>query len=138
MRVLLDTCILSELKCPIPNSIVIQSIQEIDKNNLFISTLSIGEITKGVALLEDGKRKHDLNSWILGLEQYYADHIIPIDLETARIWGEVTAKAQKLGKAISAIDGLIASTALRHGLHLMTRNTSHFEPTGVLLINPFQ
>ncbi|MGC1580631.1 MAG: hypothetical protein WA766_04065 [Candidatus Acidiferrales bacterium] len=68
---------------------------------------------------------------------YYADRVLPVDLETSHIWGEFTASAQKSGKIVPASDGLIAATARRHDLHLMTRNTGHFEPTGVLLLNPW-
>jgi|GEM_PF-2510536 len=46
------------------------------------------------------------------------------------------ARAQQQGHTVHAADGLIAATALRHGLHVMTRNVSDFEPTGALLINP--
>lgn len=41
------------------------------------------------------------------------------------------------GKIIPAADGLIAATALAHGLHVMTRNTADFEPTGVFMLNPW-
>ena len=113
------------------------SVVKIEENKLFVSVVSIGEIIKGITLLKEGKRKQDLNSWVAGLEQYYADRIIGIDLETTRIWGEITASAAKSGKVIPAVDGLIAATALRHGLHLMTRDVSHFTPTGTMIINPF-
>lgn len=61
---------------------------------------------------------------------------LSLDSETARVWGELTARAQQQGRTVHMADGLIAATALRHGLHVMTRNVSDFEPTGVLLINP--
>ncbi|MEX0793551.1 MAG: hypothetical protein WD045_10470 [Pirellulaceae bacterium] len=52
--------------------------------------------------------------------------------------GRSHGPSRKKGKPIPAVDGLIAATALRHGLHLMTRNVSDFEATGVLLINPWE
>jgi predicted nucleic acid-binding protein len=48
------------------------------------------------------------------------------------------ARSQKSGITIPSTDSLLAETALRHGLHVMTRNTRHFEATGVLLIDPWQ
>jgi len=72
------------------------------------------------------------------IERYYSDRILVIDLEIVRIWGELTARAQKSEKIIAASDGLIAATALRHGLHIVTRNVSDFEPSGGLLINPWE
>ena len=137
MKVLLDTCVLSELRRPKGHPGVRRAIDALESEDLFVSVLSVGEITKGIALLKESKKKRDLQSWLQNMEGHYADHVLPVDLETSHIWGELTAAAQKLGKIVPAGDGLIAATARRHGLHVMTRNTEHFEPTGVLLLNPW-
>lgn len=137
MRVLLDTCVLSELRRPEPHAGVRRAIETLNSDDLFVSVLTIGEIAKGIALLKDGRKKRTLQVWLQTLERHYADRLLPIDLETSRIWGELTAAAQKAGRTISASDDLIAATARRHGLHLMTRNTTDFEPSGVLLFNPW-
>lgn len=137
MRVLLDTCAVSELTKPAPDPAVRAAIEKIPNEDLFLSVLSVGEITRGVELLADGKRKRELQAWLIELERDYADRVLPVDLETAHIWGEVTARLQKAGKALAAGDGLIAATALRHGLHLMTRNEPDFVDTGVLIVNPW-
>jgi predicted nucleic acid-binding protein len=71
------------------------------------------------------------------LEQLFADRLVPLDLETASIWGEITARSQLSGVTLPAVDGLLAASALRNGLHLMTRNTRHFQATGVMLVNPW-
>jgi predicted nucleic acid-binding protein len=135
--VLLDTCVLSELRRPKGHRGVRRAVDALESDNLFVSVISIGEIAKGVALLKEGKTKRDLQVWLQALERYCADRILPIDLETSHTWGELTASAQKAGKIVPASDGLIAATARRHGLHVMTRNTEHFAPTGVLLTNPW-
>lgn len=75
---------------------------------------------------------------MLGLEQRYGEHLLDIDAETARLWGEITARAQRNGAIVPAADGLIAATALRHGLHVMTRNAQHFVATGVAVIDPWE
>jgi predicted nucleic acid-binding protein len=103
-----------------------------------LSVITIGEIAKGIALLVNGKKKKALATWLVGLEVQFADRIVPVDIETARIWGEMTARAQKSGVVIPAADGLLAATALRHGLHVITRNTKHFEASGALIIDPWQ
>lgn len=138
MRVLLDTCILSELRHPNGNDSVRGAVSDLRTEDLFISVISLGEIIKGVTLLEAGRRQQDLLGWVRRLEQDYADRLLPIDLEIVGIWGEMTAMAQKKGRIVSVCDGLIAATALGHGLHLMTRNVSDFDPTGVMLINPWE
>ena len=137
MRTLLDTCILSELRRPNCHDGVRSAVTELASEELFVSVISIGEIVKGIALLEESRRKQELSSWVRNLELNYTDRLLPVDLEVVRIWGEITAVAQKQGITIPVCDRLIASTARRHGLHLMTRNTADFEPTGVMLINPW-
>ena len=138
MRILLDTCVLSELRKPDGHRSVRRAVDEIADDDLYISVVSIGEIAKRIELLEGGRRKRALQSWIQTLERDYADRLLPVDLEAAHIWGELTAAAQKRGRTISAGDGLIAATARRHGLHIMTRNIADFEPTGAMLINPWE
>jgi predicted nucleic acid-binding protein len=137
VKVLLDTCTLSELRQPKPDAGVARAIQALDSDDLFVSAITIGEIVKGVALLPDGKKKRLLQTWLQTLERHYGDRILPIDLEICRMWGDLTAAAQKTGHTIPASDGLIAATARRHGLYIMTRNTADFEPSGVLLLNPW-
>jgi len=137
MRALLDTCVLSELRRPQCLPAVRRAVEALGSENLFVSVVSIGEIAKGISLLRESRKKHTLRSWLQVLERNYADRILPIDIETSHIWGELTGAAQKSGKTVPASDGLIAATARRHGLHLMTRNASHFVPTGVLLLDPW-
>ena len=138
MRVLLDTCALSELRLPKPDAGVAGAIRDLDSDDLFVSVISMGEMVKGVALLPDGQKKRLLQSWLQTLERQYSDRLLPIDLETCRMWGELTAAAQKAGRTIPASDGLIAATARRHGLYIMTRNTTDFESSGVPLLNPWE
>lgn len=137
MRALLDTCVLSELRKPQADTGVRQAVGEIPDEDLFVSVISIGEIAKGIALLDNSRRKRELQSWLQTLERDYAARILPVDRETAHIWGELTAAARQNGRIISVSDGLIAATARCHGLHVMTRNIADFEPTGALLINPW-
>ncbi|MBV9295725.1 MAG: type II toxin-antitoxin system VapC family toxin [Acidobacteriaceae bacterium] len=138
MRVLLDTCVLSELRRPHANAEVRRAVEAINSDSLFVSVLSVGEIVKGIALLRDSQRKRALQRWLQELERFYGDRLLPVDAETSHIWGELSAAAQQVGRAVPASDGLIAATARRHGLHVMTRNTDDFEATGVMLINPWR
>lgn len=71
------------------------------------------------------------------LETNYGDRVLDIDPETSHIWGEITAEAQHAGKIVPASDGLIAATAHRHGLHVMTRKTEHIKATRVLVLDPW-
>lgn len=137
MRILLDTCVLSELYKPEPLKTVYEAVNSIPDEHLFISVITVGEISKGIAILPVGQRKQSLLKWFSTIEHEFADRLLPITAETASIWGKITAAAQQEGFMIHASDGLIAATALQHGLHLMTRNVKDFEPTTVMLINPW-
>ena len=95
MRVLLDTCALSELRLPKPDAGVARAIRELDSDDLFVSAITIGEIVKGVALLADGQKKRLLQNWLQPWNGTMATGFLPIDLETCRMWGELTAAAQK-------------------------------------------
>lgn len=138
MKVLLDTCVISELHRPNADLRVRRRVAALDPDTSFLSVITFGELVKGVTLLPKGRRKHDLESWLLGLERQFESRILPVDLETARIWGESTARAQKLGIQVPANDGLIAATGIRHGLHVMTRNTQEFANTGAFIVDPWQ
>jgi toxin FitB len=137
VRVLLDTCVLSELRRPRGQPGVRAAVYGLADEDLFVSVLSVGEITQGTELLREGAQRRALEAWLATLEAHYADRLLAIDAEICRVWGEITAAAQKRGRTLHAIDGLIAATAVRHGLHVMTRNTADFAPSGVLLINPW-
>lgn len=137
MKILLDTCILSELRRPESRAILKNALSLFEAHQLFISVISIGEITKSISLLPISKKKTDLLQWSAKLEKNYVSRTLSINSDIAHLWGELTAKAQKSGKQIPTADGLIAATALAHGLHVMTRNVDDFKYTGVLLLNPW-
>ncbi|HLN33195.1 MAG TPA: type II toxin-antitoxin system VapC family toxin [Gemmataceae bacterium] len=137
MRVLLDTCILTELRKPDGAASVNAFVSALPSASLFLSVITIGEITKGVALLPDGAKKRSLSRWLVGLSTQFRERVLVVDQETAEIWGELTASARKKGDNVPAADGLIAATSLRHGLHVVTRNTGDFASTGVMVINPW-
>lgn len=137
MRILVDTCVLSEVRRPKANLRVRARFDRLPAESIYLSVVTIGELTKGIEKLRAGKKKSALKTWLDQLIASAGNHILPIDLETAALWGEVSAKAQSRGQQVPPLDGLIAATAIQHGLHLMTRNANDFKPTGVMLINPW-
>ncbi len=137
MKLLLDTCVLAEFSKPLPEAKVLRLIESHTSESLFISVISLGEISKGVHLLTDSKRKTILRKWLSNLEASYQGQVLSITSEIAQTWGEVTAQAQQKGRVLSSADGLIAATAIVHGLHVITRNVKDFALTPVLLMNPW-
>ena len=135
---LLDTCVVSELLSPRGNPNVARSVQRIDDANLFLSVLTIGEITKGLHRLANGRRRTAIEFWLATVQSTYGERMLPVDAAVARMWGELSARARSRGVALPVTDGLIAATALVQGLTVVTRNVKDFADTGVVLIDPWQ
>ena len=88
MRVLLDTCVLSQTRRPKGHPRVRRAVEILKSEDLFLRAVSIGEIARGIALLKESKKKQDLLVWMRALEAHYADRVLTVNLETAHIWGE--------------------------------------------------
>ena len=137
MKYLLDTCVISQL-AKFGESKVKDFIAEQEEESLFLSVITIGEITKGISLLEKGVRKSKLERWLASIKKHYADKFLPISIDTSEIWGSVTANEQTAGRILSVADGLIAASAIEHGMTLVTRNVKDFSGTGAMLLNPWE
>lgn len=137
MNYLLDTCFISELVKPIPNTNVIAWLKRIPTERLFLCSLTIGEIRKGLTRLPESKKKDDLSEWLNTLLDHYKDRILPIDTPVAENWGVLQGYAEIKGQPKASIDGLIAATAYTHNLTLVSRNERDFQASGVPVINPW-
>jgi toxin FitB len=138
MTFLLDTCVISELIAKQPNLRVVQWVDGIDEDKLFLSALTIGEIKRGIEKLADSSRKSALAEWLEDdLLIRFTDRILPIDIPVMLVWGQLTADLEKQGRRMPAIDSLIAATCLQGRLDLVTRNESDFAHSGVAVINPW-
>jgi len=139
MTFLLDTCVISELVAKQPNLHVVQWVDSIDEDKLFLSAITIGEIKRGIEKLADSSRKSGLVEWLEGdLLIRFTDRILPIDTPVMLVWGQLTADLERHGRRMPAIDSLIAATCLQGRLDLVTRNESDFAHSGVTVINPWE
>ena len=135
MSFLIDTCVLSELVKPRPAQEVSEWVDAAPPDTLFVSVLTFGEIRKGVEKLPDGRRRATIVAWLeTDLPKWFEDRVLPIDAGVADEWGRLVARPGN----IPAIDSLIAATALRHRLAVVTRNEADFAATGVDLLNPWK
>ena len=136
MKILLDTCVLSETQKANGEPAVQLAVEALGKD-AYISVITIGEILKGAELLAEGRQQRRLLAWLDKVQADFGPRVLHIDPEVARLWGQLTAHAQRRGRQIAAPDGLIAATAHHHGLPVMTRNADDFTPTGVQVENPW-
>jgi tRNA(fMet)-specific endonuclease VapC len=138
MRYLLDTCVISELVARQPNPGVIEWVDSLDEARLFLSVITIGEIEKGIEKLDATDRQRTLSGWLEDeLLVRFKDKILSIDTDVMIVWGKLVADLEKQGNPMPAIDSLLAATALRGELALVTRNEGDFEHCGVTVKNPW-
>jgi toxin FitB len=136
---LLDTNCISELVRVKPDPRVLQWMDAADESLLYLSVLTLGEIRKGVAVLPQSKRRTRLETWLeLDLRSRFPGRIQSIDAAIADRWGLLAAEAKRKGRPLSAIDGLLAATALHHNLTIVSRNIGDFAGTQVPTLNPWE
>jgi predicted nucleic acid-binding protein len=134
---LVDTNVLSEFIKPQPDSRVIGWLEAADPELLFASVVTFGEIRLGIEDLPVGKRRAALEEWLEhGLPEWFESHLLAVTKAIADRWGQLTISAKRKGIAITTADGLIAATALEHGLAIGTRNVKDFAEAGVSIVNP--
>jgi predicted nucleic acid-binding protein len=139
VRYLLDTCVISELVAREPDPGVVKWVDSVDEEKLFLSSITIGEIKKGIEKLVVSDRHEMLAEWLEDeLLVRFKDKVLPIDTAVMLVWGKLVADLEKQGKPMPAIDSLLAATALRGGLTLVTRNEGDFAHCGITVVNPWE
>ena len=139
MNYLLDTNVISELISKQPDKKVLEWLDRLDPNTIYLSVITIGEIQKGIEKLPPSKRREVVKEWLeTDLLLRFHGRILEITAEVMFIWGKLTGRLEKEGGVITAIDSLIAAIALQGDYCLVTRNEKDFQNTGVMLINPWK
>ena len=136
MSYLVDTNVFSELAKTQPDDQVIKWLRD-HEADLYLSTVTIGELRRGIEALPAGKRKAALQSWLTGLCKRMEGRILSFNTSTAHVWGQLMAAWNKKGTTVPSLDSQLAATAHRHNLTMVTRNVSDFQNTGVQHYNPF-
>ena len=136
MSYLVDTNVFCELAKTKPNEQVIKWLRN-HESELYLSTISIGEIRRGIEVLPAGERKKALQAWFSALCKRMEGRILSFNTSTAHVWGQLMAAWDKKGTTVPSLDSQLAATAHRHKLTMVTRNVADFKNTGVKVINPF-
>ena len=135
MSYLLDTNVISELrKGPRADAGVLAWLGSVPEAELYLSVLVVGELRQGVERLRrrDPRAAETLDQWLASLTSRYEARILGVNAHIAEIWGRLNVP-----DPLPAVDGLLAATALAHGLTLVTRNTRDVARSRAELLNPF-
>ena len=129
---LVDTNIVSEARRGRAEAVA--WLRGVDPASVFLSVVTLGEIMRGaeMKLRRDPVAAGQLLDWLEKLRRDHGHRILPITDAIAIQWGRLAAVRSR-GDA----DGLIAATALVHGLAIVTRNTRDFDDAELTVINPF-
>jgi predicted nucleic acid-binding protein len=139
MKYLLDTCVLSECVKKKPDPQVVQWFNQQQQEQLFLSSITIAEIKKGLYKIKTSQpeRYQKLQDWLKSTEARFSLRILPITEQILDNWAKNSANAELQGNKLAVIDALIAATAQQHQLVLVTRNVDDFKITPINIINPF-
>lgn len=134
MPYLLDTDILSAIRRKQCDQNLEKWLRSINSADAYLSVVTIGEVERGIVQQRriNPEFAEDLQRWLDTILQRYEQRILPLSVSIARRCGQLSGE---LGN--NSADLMIAATALEHNLTVATRNTRHFEPTQVSLINPY-
>jgi predicted nucleic acid-binding protein len=135
---LVDTDVISEARKGVKASAGVRAFfasAARESTRLYLSVITLGELRQGVERIRfrgDRTQARTLERWLQRVTTTYGDAILPFEEDIADIWGRLRVPHPE-----NPLDKQIAATALIYDLIVVTRNTSHSQPTGVRLLNPF-
>jgi predicted nucleic acid-binding protein len=137
-RYLLDTNIVSEAIKPQPSQPVIAWLENQFDTDLFIASLTIAEIRRGILQKEAGRRRRALEEWFAGPEgpsSLFRGRILAFDEPGALVWGQLMAEGTRRGQPRSPLDMIVAATAAANDCLVVTLNDRNFRDI-VDFLNP--
>jgi toxin FitB len=138
MKYLLDTSVITELILSAPNQSLVNFVDSLDQEDLYLSTITLGELAKGIEKLPKSQKKQDLETRLRDdLLIRFEGHIISLDDEVMIQWGKMSARLEALGIILPAVDSFIAATVMTHHMVLVTLNENDFQNTEIEIVNPW-
>ncbi len=138
-RYLLDTNIISNVTKPVPAALLMAWMAAQADEDLFIASLTVAEIRRGLLEKPAGKKRRELERWFTGPEgpqALFADRVLPFDEKAALIWARLMAEGTAAGRPRSALDMIIAAVAEANDCVVATDNERDF--SAVKIVNPLR
>lgn len=131
---LLDTPLLAETFKPAPAPAVLDWIGTQRAGALFLTAMTLGELTRDVRARSVGPEREAFERWIdQDLTEQFEGRILPFDAESAALWGAMVAALEAKPRAAAELQ--VAAVALRHDFTLATTNAKAFKGAGVKLVD---
>jgi predicted nucleic acid-binding protein len=136
---LLDTSAVCEWAKLRPDGGLAAWLAAVDEEQVFVSVATLAELKAAIDTLPKGGRRRRLEEWLAQeILLRFESRILPVDAAAADGWGWFMARAMMRGRPIGAMDAVIAATASRYDLALVTRDAARFEILGVRVFNPWK
>lgn len=137
MRYLLDTNIISNITKPAPSERLLAWMADQKDDDLFIASLTVAEIRRGVLEKPSGKRRDELEKWFAGPDgpqMLFAGRVLSFDEKAGLIWARLMADGKAKGRPRSALDTIIAAVAEANDCLIVTDNEKDF--FDIAIVNP--
>jgi toxin FitB len=134
MTYLVDVNVLSEPTRPAPDAKVVSWLSA-NEGEFVVDSIILDELRIGILTLPPGRKRTQLERWFA--EVVETIDCLPWDAAVSRRWAELVVESRRKGRLLPLLDGMIASTALAHGLTVATRNTQDFQQAGAKVFDPF-
>ena len=138
-RYLLDTNLIGNVAKPMPSEPLVAWMAKQDDEDLFISALTVAEIRRGVLQQTPGRRRDALEAWFAGPDgpsPLFAGRVLPFDEAAGLVWARLMALGEATGRPRSALDTIVAATAIANDCVVVTDNERHF--ADIEYINPLR
>jgi len=138
-RYLLDTNIIGNITKPVPSESLLAWMAEQADEDLFIASLTIAEIRRGVLEKPAGRKRDQLEAWFAGPEgpsALFAGRVLPFDEKAGLVWARLMAEGAAAGRPRSALHTIIAAVAESNDCTIVTDNEKYF--TAIDTINPLR
>lgn len=137
MPYLIDTCVLRELHLKRPFWRVRRAVDDLWLEDVHMSVVTFAIMEGGAQRLVQEFKQRRLRGWMQEMRRRIGNNLHGIDYETGIIWGQIMTSASRRRLKLPYHDSLIAATAKRHRLTVMTRNIGYFSPFGIAILNPW-
>ena len=138
-RYLLDTNIISNVTRLRPSKALLAWMEEQADTDLFIASLTVAEIWRGILGKPRGKKRDELESWFGGPDgpqTLFGGHVLSFDARAGMIWARLMAEGSAVGRPRSALDMIIAAVAEANDCVVVTDNERDF--AGLTIVNPLR